>query len=160
MSLLEFNHPKALYPFRTALWKTFLPLRMIICPFPKAEDGIRRRIGNLLVIDRDAALLNQAARLAVGGCQSGRLEQVEDSDSAVIQRDLCGGHMLAVGTGGKDGPGRIEGFLGVFLAVHDPGQLKGKDFLGTVELRTLQLSIASISSIGRKVSIFRHLMTS
>ncbi len=57
-------------------------------------------------------------------------------------------------------PMAIVHYANFLLAVDQLRQLVGQDLLGLIELASFQLSISSISSSGRKVSIRMHLRTS
>ena len=63
--------------------------------------------------------------------------------------------------GNKDRPCSGLRLLGLFLTMHHPGELVGKDLLGLVELTAFPgSSISSTCSSGRKVSMRMHFITS
>ena len=108
---------------------------------------------HLPIIDSHAALLDQAAGLAVGGAQAAGHQQLDGTDLTIGKpglRQLGSGHIFAAAAAAEQGAGGLLSLVGLLLAVDQLGQLVGQDLLGLIEL----------AARGRKVSIRMHLSTS
>ena len=71
-------------------------------------------IGHLLIVDENAALLNQLTGLLVGGSQAAQNHQIQKTDLAVHQlvgSDFGGGHVGIVAVAGKQSLGSGFGLL-------------------------------------------------
>ena len=70
------------------------------------------------------------------------------------------GHVFTATASDEQGFWPHPGLFRLFFPVDHLGQLKGQHLLGGIELAASQFSMASISSMGMKVSSFMQLMTS
>ena len=122
-------------------------------------------VGHLLAADGDAALLHQPPGLALGGAQAAGHQQASERRSAVLELGRRGRVVVGMLALSPPPPNRARAaswaFCGLLLAVDQLGQLVGQDLLGACSAGCpATVSISSICSRGRKVSIRMHLSTS
>lgn len=150
--------------FKTTLWKTFLPFLMMTWPFSKSGCGAGLGdVGDLYVVDGNAALLHETAALTLRCDEAGFLHEVENVDCAVGEvgcGDLGGRHVLGVCAAAEQcacGFLCLPGFLSACtIWVSSNARISFARFSWLPS----QLSIFSISSSGRNVSILMHFKTS
>ena len=121
-------------------------------------------VRDLLTVQRYAAALHQLARLAVGGCKAALDEQRQHADLAVgkVRVGQRGGRHVGSRTAGKRRSPwqRSVPFRPPPCRVPERSARMRGFPLRWFSCAPSQLSIASISSSGRKVSIRMHLSTS
>ena len=98
--------------------------------------------GDLHIIDRHTALLDQTARLTAGRAQAGRDQHRKDIDVAVFKvgiRQRARRHVGVIAARAEERLGRLLRLLGLLFPVDECGKLVGEDLLRAVELAALPL---------------------
>ena len=99
-------------------------------------------IRHFLVIDGNAALMNQTTSFALGRRQAALDQEVHNADLAaakVIIGQLSGRHVYLITTTAKESASSILRFVSLFLTVDHVGQFPSKDLLGAIEVASLPL---------------------
>ena len=98
------------------------------------------RVGDLLAVDEDAALLDKLAGFTVGAAQTRGDHGGQQADTTVLDKlgvQLRAGHILVVGGTAEQAAGSGLRLFGLLLTVDHLRQLVGQNLLGLVQLLTL-----------------------
>jgi len=95
-------------------------------------------VGDLFTVDLDAALLDIAAGVTVGGAQTADNKQVNCAYSAVLAelfgRNFGSGHISDIAAAGEQTASGFLSLVGLFLGMNKSGKLVSKDLLSLVQL--------------------------
>lgn len=119
-------------------------------------------IGNFLICYDNTTLFYSTSCFTAGCRQTGFYQNTENIDLTIHKISLCqlaGRHFCSIATG-KQCSCTLLCLLSLFLAMYQIGQFVCQNLLRLIQLAAFPLSISSICSKGRKVSIRRHFRTS